>query len=185
MAKKEIEVVVTGPDTVFSYLHVFEPSAAVPGGKPKYRASLIIPKSDTQTVQKIREAIRHCYDANAGLLKADFDEIVNPLKDGDKKKDKDPAYRNAWYLDASSDAKPSLVDRKGQEIIDPADLYSGAIGRASVNFYPYNMGVNKGIGCGLRCLKKLKDGAPLGFHASAEIDFAGYDDDDEAEDFLG
>ncbi|MBQ3803225.1 MAG: DUF2815 family protein [Oscillospiraceae bacterium] len=183
MPKKEIEVVVTGPDTVFAYPHLFEPYAPVSGGKPKYRACLIVPKSDTQTVQKLREAIRHCYEENAGFLKADFKDVNNPLKDGDTRKDKDPAYKNAYYLDASSIAKPRLIGRDKQEIIDPADFYPGVIGRASVNFYAYNMGVNKGIGCGLRCLKKLRDGTPLGFSASPDVDFAGYDDDED--DFLG
>ena len=40
----------------FSYLHCWEPNA-VNGGDPKYSVSAIIPKSDTETVAKIKKAI--------------------------------------------------------------------------------------------------------------------------------
>lgn len=40
----------------FSYLHCWEPNA-VNGGDPKYSVSAIIPKSDTETVEKIKRAI--------------------------------------------------------------------------------------------------------------------------------
>ena len=46
--------VVTGICT-FSYLNCWEPKA-IQGGKPKYSVSLIIPKSDTKTVDKIMAA---------------------------------------------------------------------------------------------------------------------------------
>ena len=40
-----------------SFVHVFEPQS-INGSEPKYSCSLIIPKSDTVTVGKIREACR-------------------------------------------------------------------------------------------------------------------------------
>ena len=52
--------VVTGICT-FSYLNCWEPKA-IQGGKPKYSVSLIIPKSDTRTVEKIQAAIKAAYD---------------------------------------------------------------------------------------------------------------------------
>ena len=44
--------VITGKRTVFSYLTVNEPKTPLGGGTPKYSVSLIIPKSDTVTVEK-------------------------------------------------------------------------------------------------------------------------------------
>ena len=41
--------VITGPDTRWSYANVWEPKS-INGGTPKYSVSLIIPKSDTNTV---------------------------------------------------------------------------------------------------------------------------------------
>ena len=50
--------VITGPKTIFSYLNVNEPKVPMGGGTPKYSVSLIIPKSDTVTVNKIKAAIK-------------------------------------------------------------------------------------------------------------------------------
>ena len=41
--------VITGPKTRWSYANVWDPKS-INGGAPKYSVSLIIPKSDTQTV---------------------------------------------------------------------------------------------------------------------------------------
>ena len=67
-------------------------------------------------------------------------------------------------------------------ILDSSELYSGIIGRASINFYAFNSNGNRGIACGLNNIQKLSDGTPLGGHSRAEDDFADLDDDDE--DFL-
>jgi hypothetical protein len=45
--------VITGVDTRWSYANVWEPKS-VNGGTPKYSVSLIIPKSDTKTIAKIK-----------------------------------------------------------------------------------------------------------------------------------
>ena len=51
--------VITGICT-FSYLNCWEPKA-IEGGKPKFSVSLVIPKSDTKTVERIRAAIQAAY----------------------------------------------------------------------------------------------------------------------------
>ena len=48
--------VITGKDTRWSYANVWE-AKSINGGAPKFSVSLIIPKSDTVTVQKIKAAI--------------------------------------------------------------------------------------------------------------------------------
>lgn len=45
--------VITGPNTVFSYLNCWEPKALTENATPKYSASLIIKKSDIKTIDKI------------------------------------------------------------------------------------------------------------------------------------
>ena len=60
--KKNPCKVITGPKTIFSYLNVNEPKVPLGGGTPKYSVSLIIPKSDTATVEKIRAAIKAAYE---------------------------------------------------------------------------------------------------------------------------
>lgn len=179
--------VITGKNTIFSYLTVNEPKAPLGGGTPKYSVSLIIPKSDKVTIAKIRAAIQAAYEEGAGKLKGSgkavpsLGAIKTPLRDGDTERPDDPIYKNSWFINANSVTKPGVVDADLNPIIDPSELYSGIIGRASINFYAYNSNGNKGIACGLNNLQKLADGTPLGGHSRAEDDFAGLDDD---EDFL-
>ncbi len=180
--------VITGKSTVFSYLTINEPKTPIGGGTPKYSTSLIIPKSDTETIRKIRDAIKAAYDEGQNKLKGNskyvpaLEDLKTPLRDGDKERPGDEAYRDSYFLNASSTSKPGAVDAGLNPIIDPSELYSGIIGRASINFFAFNTNGNKGIACGLNNIQKLRDGTPLGGHSRPEMDFAGLDDDEE--DFL-
>ncbi len=184
--------VVTGPKTVMSYLNVNEPKAPIGGGIPKYSASLIIPKDDTETVRKINAAIEAAYQEGQGKLKGSgrsvpaLSAIKTPLRDGDLERPDDEAYAGSYFVNANSTTKPGVVDRNLQPILESSELYSGIIGRASISFYAYNSNGNRGIACGLNNLQKLADGTPLGGHSRAEDDFAGLEDEEEAPvDFLG
>ena len=53
--------VITGVNTRWSYVNAWEPKS-INGGAPKYSVSLIIPKSDTKTLEKIRAAIQAAYE---------------------------------------------------------------------------------------------------------------------------
>ena len=176
--------VITGRNTVMSYLTVNEPKTPIGGGTPKYSVSLIIPKSDTETIQKIRKAIRAAYDEGQSKLKGAgkfvpaLEDLKVPLRDGDRERSGDEAYKDAYFLNASSTSKPGCVDADRQPILDSSELYSGIIGRASINFFAFNTNGNRGIACGLNNIQKLRDGTPLGGHSRAEDDF---DDDDEDE----
>ena len=44
--------VITGPNTRWSYVNAWE-AKSINGGAPKYSVSLIIPKSDTETLTKV------------------------------------------------------------------------------------------------------------------------------------
>ncbi len=181
--------VITGKHTVFSYLTVNDPRVPLGGGTPKYSVSLIIPKSDTETVEKIRKAIRAAYEEGQNKLRGALksvpalEDIRSPLRDGDKDRKGDPAYADSWFLNASSDDKPDVVDAHRRFITNTRELYSGIIGKASINFFAYNVNGNRGIGCGLNNLQKLRDGTPLGSRSRAEDDFED-EDVDEDDDFL-
>ena len=175
--------VITGPKTIFSYLNVNEPKVPLGGGTPKYSVSLIIPKSDTVTYNKIQAAVKAAYEEGQGKLRGTgkvvpaLEDIKLPLRDGDKKGD--DAYKGCWYINANSTTKPGVVDADRQPIIETSELYSGIIGRASITLYCFNTNGNKGIAAGLNNLQKLSDGTPLGGHSRAEDDFADLDDDED------
>ena len=52
------------------------------------------------------------------------------------------------------------------------EFYSGCYGRASINFYAFNVS-SKGIAAGLNNLQKLEDGEMLAGGLTAEEDFGG------------
>jgi hypothetical protein len=175
--------VVTGIDTRWSYVNAWEPKS-IEGGEPKYSVSLIIPKTDTRTVARIRAAIQAAYKDGESKLKGNgksvpaLDLIKNPLRDGDREKADDPAYAGAYFVNANSKLAPQIVDRDLQPIIDRSEVYSGVYGRASITFYAFNTNGNKGIACSLNNLQKIADGDPLGGKSRAEDDFATEDEDD-------
>ena len=175
--------VITGVNTRWSYANVWD-AKSINGGAPKYSVSLIIPKSDTATVNKIKAAIQAAYEEGEGKLKGNgkfvpaLDAIKNPLRDGDKERPGDAAYANSYFINANSATAPGIVDADRNPIMDRSEVYSGVYGRASVNFYAFNSNGNRGIACGLNNLQKIRDGEPLGGKSRAEDDFATESDDD-------
>ena len=59
--------VITGEDTRFSYPNVFEPRS-INGGEPQYDICLLIPKTDTATVNAIRASMEAAYRSGTGTL---------------------------------------------------------------------------------------------------------------------
>lgn len=175
--------VITGPETRWSYANVWEPKS-INGGTPKYSVSLIIPKSDTRTVAKIKAAIEAAYKEGEAKLKGNgktvpaLSILKTPLRDGDLERPDDAAYANAYFINANATTTPGIVDADRNPIMSRSEVYSGVYGRASITFYAFNSSGNKGIACGLNNLQKIRDGEPLGSKASAESDFNTDDDED-------
>lgn len=182
-APKNPMKVITGEDTRWSYANVWEPKS-INGGTPKYSVSLIIPKSDTKTVAKINAAIEAAYAEGQAKLKGSsrtvppLSAIKTPLRDGDVERPDDPAYANAYFINANSATAPGIVDADLNPVLNRSEVYSGVYGRASINLYAFNTNGNRGIACGLNNLQLIRPGEPLGGKASPEADF-GFEDDDD------
>ena len=176
--------VITGVNTRLSYANVWDPKS-INGGAPKYSVSLIIPKSDTKTIDKINAAIQAAYEEGQSKLKGNgksvpaLTVIKTPLRDGDLERPDDEAYRGCYFINANSATAPGIVDADRQPILERSEIYSGVYARASINLYAFNSNGNKGIACGLNNLQKIRDGEPLGGKSRAEDDFATDDDDDD------
>ena len=175
--------VITGKDTRWSYCHVWEPKS-IAGSTPKYSVSLIIPKTDTITINKIKAAIAAAYEEGQSKLKGNgrsgpaLSGWKTPLRDGDVDRPDDEAYAGCYFINANSVTQPGIVDADRNPILTRSEIYSGVYGRASINFYAYNSNGNRGIACGLNNLQKIRDGEPLGGRTRAEDDFADDGDDD-------
>ena len=170
--------VVTGKVRL-SYAHVWEP-ASINDSKPKYSVSLIIPKSDKETIKKINAAVDAAIEegiAKFGGKKPNRAALKLPLRDGDTERE-DEAYKNSFFVNANSTTAPQIVDRAVNPILDREEVYSGCYARVSINFYAYNTNGNKGIACGLGNIQKVADGEPLGGRSNAKDDFGSLEDED-------
>ena len=181
--------VVTGK-VRFSFCHLFEAVEPQGGGDPKYSVTLLIPKSDTATMQKINKAMQEardnfCAKNGAAALPA---KPVHTLHDGDGTRPGGepfgPECKGCYVITVSSKQKPVVVDAFGNAITDPGEVYSGCYGRASINFYGYNRSGKKGLSAGLLAIQKLHDGEPFGTVGSADDFNDGYTDADAGDDFM-
>lgn len=155
----------------FSFVHVFEPAETL-NGSLKYSASILIPKSDKDTVTRFNKAFEETKQANAAFFGGSIPKVLKGgLRDGDTEKD-DPIYAGHYFFNANSNEKPGIVDQDVNPIIDKDEFYSGCYGRASITMYPYDASGSKGIAFGLNNVQKLEDGEKFGGAASAAADFA-------------
>lgn len=172
---KETKVIVPGR---LSYANVWEPQS-INGSEPKYSVSVIIPKSDKATIQKIQQAVgqakQEAISKFGGKIPAN---LKLPLRDGDIDRPDDEAYANSYFINCNSKQKPQVVDQQVQPILDQTEVYSGCYGRVSVTFYGFNSNGNRGVAAGLGNIQKLKDGEPLGGRVRPEDEFGTVDDDD-------
>ena len=111
--------VITGVNTRWSYANVWE-AKSINGGTPKFSVSLIIPKDDTATVNKIKAAIQSAYEEGQSKLKGNgktvpaLSIIKTPLRDGDLERPDDEAYAGCYFINANSASAPGIVDSDRQ-----------------------------------------------------------------------
>ena len=166
-----------------SYVHLFEPYGQN-GNKAKCSVSLIIPKSDTDTIGKIEAATKEAMENGKSKWGGKIPpNLKTPLRDGDLERPDDPVYKNTCFINATTDDRPGVVDRRRVPITDPSVVYSGCYIRASINMYPFNSNGNRGVACGLQNVQFWDDGDPLNGRLRAEDEFDALDTDDD-EDFL-
>jgi hypothetical protein len=165
-----------------SYLNVFKATAFDGTNNPKYRATILIPKSDTKTLEKIRAAIQAAKDEGkstkwGGKVPSN---LWDPLRDGDEKADEDhPEYKGMYFLSAKRDpsqGRPTLVDTDGTDLLDETELYSGCWARANLSFFAYS-NTTKGVGVSLEGLRKVKDDKKFGGGMTSTQVKSAFDDD--------
>jgi hypothetical protein len=177
MANINIQDVVTG-NVRLSYVNLFAPFASQQGAEPKYSTTVLVPKTDIGTKQRIDAAI------NAAIQEGISSKwngvrphvIAIPIYDGDGVRPSDgmpfgEECKGHFVFTASSKLAPEVVDLYMQRILNQTEIYSGIYARVSVRFFPYASNDKKGIGCGLGPVQKIQDGEPLGSRVSAATAF--------------
>lgn len=167
-----------------SYCHLFEPFSSFEGQEPKYSTVILVPKSDTDTINKIKAAQQAALEQGKSTK---FNGTIpknwkNTFRDGDEEADleKNPEYRGHYFMTISNKTRPGLVDQSVSPIMDPSELYSGCYARVSMNAFPFSASGNKGVSFGLNHVQKVRDGEPFGSITKAEDDFESIDEAEES-----
>jgi len=160
---------VTTGEVRFSYVHLFKPYAFQQGQEEKYSCTVLVPKTDTDTMARVNAAIEAAKQRGISDKWGGIPVVPTPVYDGDGVRPSDgmefgTECKGHWVFTASAkaDYPPEVVDRQGNPVINQSEIYSGMYGRVNVTFYPYAFGGKKGIGCGLGPVQKLRDGEVLG-----------------------
>lgn len=177
MANVNPRHVVTGRARL-SYAVLSIPKPGKNGGEPKYSVTVLVPKIDFATKQRIDAAISAAIAEGAAKLWGGLRPPILgiPVYDGDGARPSDglpfgKECKGHWVFTASSKNAPGIVDLQGSPIIRPSEIYSGIYAHVGVTFFAYN-NEKKGVGCGLENVIKIEDGEPLGGGTPVSEDLA-------------
>ena len=156
-----------------SFEHLLKPYAQQPGAEEKYSVTVLIPKSDAATKQRLDAAVQAAISEGVaskwGGVRPPQPSV--PIHDGDGLRPNGEAFgpecKGCWVMTASSKQRQDVVDVNMNPIIEPTEIYSGMYARVCLNFFAYNSNGKKGIGCGLGPVQKTRDGDPLGGRITA------------------
>ena len=179
---------VTTGEGRFSFPSLITPREADnPDDKPKYEVTLLIPKSDKETIKKLKRAIKEAAEEGksskfGGKIPAN---LKTPLHDGDDKADDYPEFADHYYFAARSVKRPGIVDKNLNAVLDSELIYPGVYGRLQVEAFAYNHAKGgKGVALSLMNAQVLRDGEPFGSVAERAEDafndgFTSPDSDDD------
>lgn len=190
-----------------SYPHLDKPQAPKPGDKEKFSVTALFPKDEEMlgwTIpekkggvtkrRKLKSIIRNAKIAEWGTDEANWpDELENPIKDGDGKKNKDKeGYKGHWVVKMTSHAenRPQVFD-ENLEALEPSEtkskIYAGCFAQAAIFayvwYYPNREKPMKiGVGIIIDSLQKQDDGKKFSGRTAGEDVFSPLDTGDEDED---
>jgi hypothetical protein len=161
-----------------SYPELFKARAANEKSDPKFSVEVLIPKSDTKTLDKIRAAQNAAASSDRGKKalgdpapvygsdKFNAKKFEDTLRDGDDPDENEgrPEREGHWFMNVRSSAKykPGVVDKDLQPVMDESEVYGGVYARVSMTAYPFSVEGNKGVSFGLNSVQVLGYGDPFG-----------------------
>lgn len=154
-------------------------------GRKAYSICALVDKKDTKGIAELKDAMQKA--VQVGIEKGRFPKaavplLKMPLRDGDQEVaagTRGPEFAGKMFFNCNryeEQGAPGVVDKTAKPILDQDEVYSGAIYRLDVNFYPFNTKGNKGVAVGLNNLMKVADGERLDGRMKAEDAFSKYAD---------
>jgi hypothetical protein len=187
-----------------SYPELFKARKANENADPKFSVEVLVPKTDTKTVAKIRAAQNAAATSDQGVKalgpqspantyggeKFNGKKFGDTLRDGDDPDENEgrPEREGHWFLTVRSSEryKPGVVDKDSNPVMDQSEVYGGVYARVSMAAFAFSTEGNKGVSFGLNNVMVLGYGDPFGgARASAEDDFSDdFEDDGPSDDDL-
>lgn len=147
------------------------PAILEPDRRGKYSVTMLIPKTDEG-----RAIAKQLHELAAGQVAAKWPDpekrprrLTMPVKDGDSgehtndgvpKGERYPEFSGHWYVSASSNFQPGVVDRQLQPVVDRARVYSGVWAYLQVNAFAYS-NEKFGASIGLANVQIYQDDEPF------------------------
>jgi hypothetical protein len=155
-----------------SYVYVHEPKKNIETGKDEYAMAILVPKTDRETIAKLRAARDAAAAAKWGSkLPAG---LQSPIHDGDGAKPNGGDYgeecKGHYVINVKSSQRPGLVDAALNPVLNREDFQSGDYARVSLNAYAYDK-KRLGVAFGLNNIQVVRKGDSLTGRARAEDDF--------------
>jgi hypothetical protein len=209
MAIKDMSVKVKTPTEFrtgkvrLSYPNIFKPvpkkddngnTVVDATGQPvtQYTTALIIPKTETATVEALKNAMKAAALAKfgegkvpakwaKGLRDGDTDEaaLLDPLN---PEKGRKPELAGAYWINLSSKQKPVVIGNEkdefagGWKALGESDIKAGDWVRAQIHCYGFDTDKNKGVAFGFSAIQFVEEGEAL---AGGGFDANLFEDDEE------
>jgi hypothetical protein len=163
------------PEAVISYPHIFEPQTPPGASEPVYSCALVF--KDDVDITDMKAAVMAVAkekwgDKTRDLLKAG--KIRLPFREDAV----DKGYpEGSTFINVKSKQQPGVVsifageNGKPAVITNPAEIYPGAVVKASLRAYAYSVNGNNGVAFSLGNLQKTKDGPRMDGRLSAADEF--------------
>lgn len=166
--------VVTGK-VILHHPYLFEPKKFKENSVAKYRTVIVIPNDETETLEKIHKAV------DEAILQGEYifggvipqrEDLSLPLRNGNDSDSLDLVYYNNFYLNASNDVPPRVVNKDNLPFLDKITVPDCIYARASIMFKAYNYKGNKGISCILNSVQLFEERFdPTKYLSSPKDDF--------------
>jgi hypothetical protein len=157
------------PKAIISYPNLFVARASNldDNATPKFSATFVFDKAAQATPEFA--ALKKALVATAKEKWGDKPpaNLKNPFLDG-------PSHNlpeGTVFIRCSSLQQPGVVNAKVQKIIDPSEIYPGAIVIATVSCYAWERKTGKGVSFGLGNVQKVGDGPRIDNRSAATDDF--------------
>ena len=147
------------------------------GNVGKFEATILFPKSDVKTYEKVMALIEDCKKDNK-LGKVASDKLF--IKDGDEVEY--DGYEGMWAVKASNNKRPTIIDRDRSPIVEEDDkMYAGCYVNAIIEPWGQNNSYGKRVNANLLGVQFVKDGEPFG-DGGTKLNEDAFDDLGEDED---